>query len=327
MAEAFTNWSGSLACTPRDRVRATSGDEVAATLRRAAADGLTVRPVGSGHSSMPLVTTGDVMLSVDDMRGVTSVDREAGLPRVLLGTGLAPGGRRYVRGMVTTSEIADNAQRMVNDSGGFPAQEQEPPGLTSRMDPLPDHGEHSYRGSGRLEGLRALITGGDSGIGRAAAIAFAREGADVALSYLRSEQSDAEDTAGWIEKAGRRAVLLPPEALEGLGDCDLHVLLRQAWAGGQGADLGGDHHVGAVAARSHPLAEDPLGLAIGVAVGPYGVEVGGVDEVAAGGDERVEHRERRLAVRGPAEGVAAQVEGEDVDVGARDAGHGALLCW
>ena len=89
MAEAFTNWSGSLACTPRDRVRPTSGDEVAATLRRAAADGLTVRPVGSGHSSMPLVTTGDVMLSVDDMRGVTSVDPDAGLARVLPGTGLA----------------------------------------------------------------------------------------------------------------------------------------------------------------------------------------------------------------------------------------------
>ncbi|MCT1639970.1 SDR family oxidoreductase [Dietzia cinnamea] len=113
--------------------------------------------------------------------------------------------------MGTTSDIADNAQQMVNDSGGFPAQEQEPPGLTSRMDPRPDHGEHSYRGSGRLEGLKTLITGGDSGIGRAAAIAFAREGADVAISYLPVEQPDAEETAEWIEKAGRRAVLLPAD--------------------------------------------------------------------------------------------------------------------
>ena len=117
----------------------------------------------------------------------------------------------YGRDMSTTRDIARNARALTNAEGGFPAQEQEPPGLTSRMDPLPDHGEHSYRGSGRLEGLRTLITGGDSGIGRAAAIAFAREGADVALSYLPSEQSDAEDTAGWIEKAGRRAVLLPAD--------------------------------------------------------------------------------------------------------------------
>ena len=114
-------------------------------------------------------------------------------------------------GMGTTSDIAGNAQRMVNDSGGFPAQEQEPPGLTSRMTPQPDHGEESYRGSGRLEGLRTLITGGDSGIGRAAANAFPREGAAVALSFLPEEKSDAADTAGWIEKAGRRAVLLPAD--------------------------------------------------------------------------------------------------------------------
>lgn len=92
---------------------------------------------------------------------------------------------------------------------GFPKQEQDQPGLTSRTDPAPDHGEETYRGSGRLTGMRALITGGDSGIGRAVAIAYAREGADVAISYLPEEQEDAEDTARWIEDAGRKALLLP----------------------------------------------------------------------------------------------------------------------
>jgi NAD(P)-dependent dehydrogenase (short-subunit alcohol dehydrogenase family) len=90
----------------------------------------------------------------------------------------------------------------------LPEQQQDVPGTIGEMDPRPDHGEESYRGSGRLEGKKAIITGGDSGIGRAVAIAFAREGADVLISYLNEDQ-DARDTAQWIERAGRKAVLVP----------------------------------------------------------------------------------------------------------------------
>lgn len=94
-------------------------------------------------------------------------------------------------------------------TGDYPADQQDGPGLTSAMTPRPDHGEDSYVGSGKLTGRKALVTGADSGIGRAAAIAFAREGADVVLSYLPSEQSDAEEVAGLVRAAGRTAVLAP----------------------------------------------------------------------------------------------------------------------
>jgi NAD(P)-dependent dehydrogenase (short-subunit alcohol dehydrogenase family) len=90
---------------------------------------------------------------------------------------------------------------------GQPAQQQEPPGVQSEMTPIPDCGEESYQGSGRLTGKVAVITGGDSGIGRAVAIAYAREGADVLISYL-SEDEDARDTARYVEKAGQKAVLV-----------------------------------------------------------------------------------------------------------------------
>src|SRR5688500_7838497 len=90
----------------------------------------------------------------------------------------------------------------------YPGQIQQFPGLESEMRPRPDFGENSYRGSGKLTDQVALSTGGDSGIGRAVALAYAREGADILISYFNEDQ-DAEETARWVEDAGRKAVLIP----------------------------------------------------------------------------------------------------------------------
>ena len=122
-------------------------------------------------------------------------------------------------------------------SGGFPPQTQEQPGLIDRTEPTPDHGESSYRGSDRLSGRRALITGGDSGIGRAVAIAFAREGADVVIAHLPEEQADADATVRLIEDAGGTGVSLAGDirdedfaasivdrTVEALGGIDIVVL-------------------------------------------------------------------------------------------------------
>lgn len=123
------------------------------------------------------------------------------------------------------------------DEGGFPDQEQEQPGLTSETTPAPDHGEDTYVGAGRLTGRRALITGGDSGIGRAVAIAFAREGADVAIVHLPEEQKDADDTVARVTDAGRKGVSFAGDvreetfatsivdnAVDALGGLDIVVL-------------------------------------------------------------------------------------------------------
>jgi NAD(P)-dependent dehydrogenase (short-subunit alcohol dehydrogenase family) len=118
----------------------------------------------------------------------------------------------------------------------FKSQSQPWPGLASKMDPRPDHGEKSYKGSGRLSGRKALITGGDSGMGRAAAIAYAREGADVAINYLPAEEPDAQEVIALIKAAGRKAIAIPgdireeafctklvDEAVRGLGGLDIVV--------------------------------------------------------------------------------------------------------
>lgn len=118
----------------------------------------------------------------------------------------------------------------------FNGQSQEWPGLAGKMEPRPDHGEKSYKGSGRLQGRRALITGGDSGMGRAAAIAYAREGADVAINYYPTEESDAREVIELIKAEGRKAIAIPgdirdvtfcrklvEQAVDGLGGLDILV--------------------------------------------------------------------------------------------------------
>jgi len=116
----------------------------------------------------------------------------------------------------------------------FPQQPQPAPGIAGKMEPQPDHGETSYTGSGRLEGRRALITGGDSGIGRAAAIAYAREGADVAIGYLPSEEADAAEVIALIEAEGRKAVGLPGDVKDEDWCCQM---VEQTVAGLGGLDI------------------------------------------------------------------------------------------
>lgn len=107
-----------------------------------------------------------------------------------------------------TKEVRAKDPQKKHAQPPFPEQEQEVPGTEKELQPKADHGEETYKGSGKLTGRKVIITGGDSGIGRAVAIAFAREGADLLISYL-NEHDDAEETAKWVKEAGRKAVLVP----------------------------------------------------------------------------------------------------------------------
>lgn len=157
-----------------------------------------------------------------------------------LGAGLAAAAVSPVMG-ATQSAVSNAAAPLEDPAGKYPkppfkSQSQPWPGLVSKMDPRPDHGETSYKGSGRLMGRKALITGGDSGMGRAAAIAYAREGADVAINYYPTEEADAQEVVALIKAAGRKAVAIPgdlrdeafcrklvDEAVKQLGGLDILV--------------------------------------------------------------------------------------------------------
>lgn len=140
-------------------------------------------------------------------------------------------------GVIMSDKSSLNDPRTLYPAPPFPNQPQQAPGLARKMDPTPDHGEESYRGSGKLIGRKALVTGGDSGIGRAAAIAFAREGADLAIAYLPDEEVDAKEVIGLIQAEGRKAVALPGDitdeswckelvdrTVSGLGGLDILVI-------------------------------------------------------------------------------------------------------
>jgi NAD(P)-dependent dehydrogenase (short-subunit alcohol dehydrogenase family) len=173
------------------------------------------------------MTSNDDPTRRDVLRGVATGLIGAVAAPALADQSSSPGAQRSPTGTNPTTAYARPP---------FTKQQQPWPGLASKMTPVPDHGEKSYRGSGRLTGRKALITGGDSGIGRAAAIAYAREGADVAIGYLPAEEADAREVAALIRDAKRKAITLPgdirdeafcrrlvDDAVAGLGGLDIVV--------------------------------------------------------------------------------------------------------
>jgi NAD(P)-dependent dehydrogenase (short-subunit alcohol dehydrogenase family) len=172
-------------------------------------------------SSRPSMTRRDVVGS-------------AGLGLAGIAASTVPGRAQQGSPSMASQELQDPKTKYPQPP--FKKQSQPWPGLASEMDPRPDHGETSYRGNGRLAGRKALITGGDSGMGRAAAIAFAREGADVAINYLPNEEQDAKEVIALIKAEGRIGLAIPgdlreeafcqqlvAQALQGLGGLDIIV--------------------------------------------------------------------------------------------------------
>ena len=136
--------------------------------------------------------------------------------------------------MTDTRLTMQDPRRFNIPSRSFPKQPQPAPGLAAKMEPRPDHGETSYRGAGKLVGRKALVTGADSGIGRAAAIAFAREGADVALVFLPDEEEDAREVIELIEAEGRKAIAIPGDIKD---EAFCRELVETAVAGLGGLDI------------------------------------------------------------------------------------------
>ena len=173
-------------------------------------------------------------MSIDDTSNTFSRREVVGGLGASLAAAAVPGASEERRSLTPVQPLQNPKDKYPKPP--FPGQSQPWPGLASKMEPRPDHGEISYKGSGRLEGRKALITGGDSGMGRAAAIAYAREGADVAINYFPTEEPDAQEVIALIRKAGRKAIAIPGDlrdekfctdlvakAVEGLGGLDILV--------------------------------------------------------------------------------------------------------
>jgi hypothetical protein len=152
--------------------------------------------------------------NVDEQRKISRRRALGAIGATFAGTAIAPvfGTQETKESFMTPEKLEDPTSKYPKPP--FKGQEQPWPGLAGKMEPRPDHGEKSYKGSGRLAGRRALITGGDSGMGRAVAIAYAREGADVAINYFPTEEPDAKEVINLIKAEGRKAVPLPGDLRE-----------------------------------------------------------------------------------------------------------------